>query len=72
MKWEIFGEKSVRARGNPQDYIDKLGWNTEKMYPIPPEYKTIVRYCKIIYDTSKAFYYDKDFNFVCEVDKKIL
>lgn len=41
-----------------------------KLFPIPAEYDSSVAHMSILFDYSKAFYYDKDFNLLCEVSRK--
>jgi len=48
---------------NPDCCIDKL-------YPIPLKYEKDVRYCRVLYDLSVAYYYDDNHEYLCKVKKK--
>ena len=53
-------------------YMDLMNPNCciDKMYPVPKQYEKYVRYCRVLLDLSKAYYYDENKVFLCLVNKK--
>jgi hypothetical protein len=41
-----------------------------KGYPIPTVYKDRAMYCRVLIYGAVVFYYDKDYKFLCKVERK--
>lgn len=80
MKYKKYSGKNIFCRNsfmfnkqsNPIDYcnITKSSQTTElflEKYPIPDKYSDTAVYCRVFSDFTRAFYYDKNYLFLCEV-----